>query len=54
MEIARDWLRRNDLQFPKKTLAEVAADCLKAQASDGKSKERCRRLGFVFNNSLMI
>ena len=49
LDACRDWIKRNDVAVPKKSVGEAADDCLASARSDGKKKDRVRKLETVFN-----
>jgi integrase len=50
IETARDWLRRNNVALPKKSVAEAGEDCIAAQKADGKTTQRITKLSGPFKS----
>ncbi|MGN6553219.1 MAG: tyrosine-type recombinase/integrase [Verrucomicrobiota bacterium] len=49
LEACRDWLKRNNVPVPRKTVAEAVADCLAAAKADKKSNARQKQLSAIFD-----
>lgn len=49
LEACRDWLKRNNVAVPRKTVSDACDDCLASLKKDNKSKTRISHLSAIFD-----
>lgn len=59
LEACRDWLKRNNVAVPRKTVSAACDDCLASLRADKKSKTRISHLSAIFDafkkdNNIMV